>query len=94
VNQNRAQWLTTEPEAFLTGLSWRNAVSVYQIRANQRANEPDAFFYQIYGGTVQLQLVAPTDIAAKIKGPAIAYQSAYLINSGANRYHRWFVAPS
>jgi hypothetical protein len=93
LNQNYAQWLTTELEAF-DRLSWRNTVSVYQIWANQCADEPDALFYQIYGGAVQFQLVAPTDIAAKIKGPAIAYQSAYLIDSGANRYHRWFVAPS
>jgi len=69
-------------------LSWRNAVSVYQIWANQYAGESDALFYQIYGGAVQFQLVAPTDIAAKIEGPAIADQSAYLIDSGAKRYHR------
>jgi hypothetical protein len=43
------------------------------------------FSYQIYGGAVQFQLVAPTDIAAKIEGPAIADQSAYLIDPSANR---------
>jgi hypothetical protein len=74
-------------------LSWRNAVSVYQIWANQRADEPYALFYQIYGGAVQFQLIAPTNIAAKIKGPAVADQSAYLIDPGANRYHRCVVAP-
>ena len=57
-------------------LSWRNAVNVYQIRANQCADKPDAFFYQIYGGTVQFLLVAPTDIAANIEGPAITGQGA------------------
>jgi hypothetical protein len=81
-------------KGILDRLSWRNAVSVYQIRANQRADEPDALFYQVYGGAVQFQLVAPTDIAAKIEGPAIADQRAYLIDPGANRYHRWVVAPS
>jgi hypothetical protein len=50
-------------------LSWRNAVSVYQIWADQCADELDAFFNEVDGGTVQLQLVAPTDIAAKIEGP-------------------------
>jgi hypothetical protein len=64
LNQNYAQWLTTELEAF-DRLSWRNTVSVYQIRANQCADQPDALFYQIYGGAVQFQLVAPTDIAAR-----------------------------
>ena len=75
-------------------LSWRNAVSVYQISANQCADNPDAFFYQIYGGAVQFQLVAPTDIAAKIEGPAITDQSADLIDRGANCYHRCVGAPS
>ena len=36
----------------LDGLSCRNAVSVYQIWANQRADEPDALFYQVYGGAM------------------------------------------
>ncbi|WP_435368447.1 hypothetical protein [Sphingomonas faeni] len=67
-------------------LSWRNAVSVHQIRANQCANEPDALLYQIYGGSMQFQLVAATDIAAKIEGSAIADQGAYLIDPGTNRY--------
>jgi hypothetical protein len=75
-------------------LSWGNAVSVYQIWANQCANEPDAFFNQVDGGTVQLQLVAPTDIAAKIEGPAIADQGAYLVDSGASRYHRCIISLS
>ena len=74
-------------------LSWRNAVSVYQIRANQCADEPDALLYQIYGGLMQFQLAAATDIAAKIEGSAIADQGAYLIDSGTNRYHRYVVAP-
>ena len=74
-------------------LSWRNAVSVHQIRANQCANEPDALFYHIYGGAMQFQLVAATDIAAKIEGSAIADQGAYLIDPGTNRYHRYVVAP-
>lgn len=74
-------------------LSWRNAVSVHQIRANQCANEPDALLYQIYGGSMQFQLVAATDIAAQIEGAAIADQSAYLIDPGTNRYHRYVVAP-
>jgi hypothetical protein len=73
-------------------LSWRNAVSVLQIWANQCADKPDASFYQIYGGAMQFQLVAPADIAAKIEGPAIADQRAYLIDPGANRYHRCVVA--
>jgi hypothetical protein len=73
-------------------LRWRNAVSVYQIWANQCADEPDAFFNQVDRGTVQLQLVAPTDIAAKIKGPAIADQGAYLVDSGASRYHRCIIS--
>jgi hypothetical protein len=75
-------------------LNWRNAVSVYQIWANQCADEPNAFFNQINGGTAQLQLVAPTNIAAKIEGPAIADQSAYLIDPRADRHHRCAVAPS
>ena len=75
-------------------LSWRNAVSVYEIWANQCANEPDALFYQIYGGSMQFQLVAAADIAAKIEGSAIADQGAYLIDPGPNRYHRCAVAPS
>ena len=74
-------------------LSWRNAVSVHQIRANQCADEPDAPFYQIYGGTMQFQLVAATDIAAKIEGSAIADQRAYLVDPRTNRYHRYVVAP-
>ena len=74
-------------------LSWRNAVSVHQISANQCADEPDALFYQIYGGTMQFQLVAATDIAAKIEGSALADQGAYLIDPGTNRYHRYVVAP-
>jgi len=74
-------------------LSWRNAVSVHQIGANQCANEPDALLYQIYGGSMQFQLVAATDIAAKIEGSAIADQGAYLIDPGTNRYHRYVVAP-
>ncbi len=74
-------------------LSWRNAVSVHQIRANQCADEPDALLYQIYGGPMQFQLVAATDIAAKIEGAAIADQGAYLIDPGTNRYHRYVVAP-
>ena len=73
-------------------LSWRNAVSVRQIRANQCADELDALLYQIYGRSMQFQLVAATDIAAKIEGPAIPDQSAYLIDPGANRYHRCVVA--
>lgn len=73
-------------------LSWPSAVSVYQIWANQCADEPYAFFYQIYGGAMQFHLVAPTDIAAQIEGPAITDQSAYLIDPGANRYHRCVVA--
>ncbi len=73
-------------------LSWPNAVSVYQIWANQCADEPYAFFYQIYGGAMQFQLVAPTDIAVQIEGPAITDQSAYLIDPGANCYHRCVVA--
>jgi hypothetical protein len=93
LNQNCAQWLTTEP-GILDRLSCRNAVSVYQTRTNQSTDEPDALFYQVYGGTVQFQLKAPTDIAAKIEGPAIADQSAYLIDPGANRYHSCVVAPS
>ena|GEM_PF-5692562 len=72
MNQNCAQWLTTEP-GVLDRLSWRNAVGVYETWANQCANEPDTLFYQIYGGTMQFQLVAATDIAAKIEGPAISY---------------------
>ena len=75
-------------------LSWRNAVSVHQISANQCADEPDALFYQIYGGTMQFQLVAATNIAAKKEGSAVADQSAYLIDPGSNRYHRCAVAPS
>ena len=74
-------------------LSWRNAVSVHQISANQCADEPDALFYQIYGGTMQFQLVAATDIAAKIEGSAIADQRAYLVDPRTNRYHRYVVAP-
>jgi hypothetical protein len=74
-------------------LSWRNAVSVHQIRANHCADEPDALLYQIYGGSMQFQLVAATDIAAKIEGSAIADQGAYLIDPGTNRYHRYVVAP-
>ena len=74
-------------------LSWRNAVSVHQISANQCAEEPDALFYQIYGGTMQFQLVAATDIAAKIEGSAIADQRAYLVDPRTNRYHRYVVAP-
>ncbi len=70
MNQNRGQWLTTERDK--CQLSWRNAVSVDQIRANQCADEPDAPLYQIYGGSMQFQPVAATDIAAKIKGSAIA----------------------
>jgi hypothetical protein len=93
LNQNCAQWLTTEL-GVLDRLSWRNAVGVYEIWANQCANEPDALFYQIYGGTMQFQLVAATDIAAKIEGSALADQSAYLIDPGSNRYHRCAVAPS
>ena len=50
------------------------------------------FFYQIYGGAVQFKLVAPTEIAAQIEGPAIADQISYLIDPGANRYHRCVVA--
>ena len=73
-------------------LSWRNAVSVHQIRANQCADKPDALLYQIYGRSMQFQLVAATDIAAQIEGPAIAHQSAYLIDPGTNRYHRCVVA--
>ncbi len=42
---------------------------------------------------MQFQLVAATDIAAKIKGSAIADQGAYLIDPGTNRYHRYVVAP-
>jgi hypothetical protein len=76
----------------LDPLNWRNAISVYQIWANQCADEPDALFYQIYGGAVQFQLEATTDIAAKIERPAIADQSAYLIDRGANRYHRCVIA--
>jgi hypothetical protein len=69
-------------------LSWRNAVSVYQIWANQCADEPDAFFNEVDGGTVQLQLVAPTNIATKIEGPAIADQGAYLATIAASSlYH-------
>jgi hypothetical protein len=41
---------------------------------------------------MQFQLVAPADIAAKIECPAIADQRAYLIDPGANRYHRCVVA--
>ncbi len=74
-------------------LSWRNAVSVHQIRANQCADKPDALLYHIYGDSIQFQLVAATDIAAKIEGSAIADQSAYLIDPGTNRYHRYVVAP-
>jgi len=75
-------------------LSWRNAVCVHQIRANDCADEPDALLYQIYGGTMQFQLVAATNIAAKKEGSAVADQSAYLIDPGSNRYHRCAVAPS
>ena len=74
-------------------LSWRNAVSVHQIRANQCADEPDALLYQIYGGSMQFQLVAATDIAAKIEGSAIADQGAYLTDPGTNRFHCYVVAP-
>ena len=74
-------------------LSWRNAVSVHQIRANQCADEPDALLYQIYGGSMQFQLVAAADIAAKIEGSAIADQGACLIDPGTNRYHRYVVTP-
>lgn len=74
-------------------LSWRNAVSVHQIRANQCADEPDALLYQIYGGSMQFELVAATDIAAKIEGSAIADQGAYLIDPGTNRHHHYVVAP-
>jgi len=74
-------------------LSWRNAVSVHQIRTNQCADEPDALLYQIHGGSMQFQLVAATDIAAKIEGSAIADQGAYLIDPGSNRYHRYVVDP-
>ena len=74
-------------------LSWRNAVSVHQTRANQCTDEPDALLYQIYGGSMQFQLVAATDIAAKIEGSAIADQGAYLVDPGTNRYHRYVVAP-
>jgi hypothetical protein len=74
-------------------LSWRNAVSVHQIRTNQCADEPDALLYQIYGGSMQFQLVAATDIAAKIEGSAVADQGAYLIDSSTNRYHGYVVAP-
>lgn len=74
-------------------LSWRNAVSVHQIRANQCADEPDALLYQIYGGSMQFQLVAATDIAAKIERSAIADQGAHLIDPGSNRHYRYVVAP-
>ncbi|WP_443027098.1 hypothetical protein [Sphingomonas sp. LB3N6] len=60
-------------------LSWRDAVSIYQTRANQCADKPDALFYQIDGGTVQFQFEAPNDIATKIERPAIAEQRAYLV---------------
>jgi hypothetical protein len=73
-------------------LNWRYAVSVYQIWANQCADEPDAFFNEVDRGTVQLQLVAPTDIAAKIEGPAIADEGAYLIDPSASRYHRCIIS--
>ena len=42
---------------------------------------------------MQFQLVAATDIAAKIEGSAIADQGAYLIDPGTNRHHRYVVAP-
>ena len=42
---------------------------------------------------MQFQLVAATDIAAKIEGSAIADQGAYLIDPGTNRYRRYVVAP-
>ena len=42
---------------------------------------------------MQFQLVAATDIAAKIEGSAIADQGAYLIDPGTNRYDRYGVAP-
>jgi len=41
---------------------------------------------------MQFHFVAPTDIATKIEGPTIADQRAYLIDPGANRYHRCVVA--
>jgi hypothetical protein len=81
-------------KGILDRLSWCNPVGVYQTWANQRTAEPDALLYQIYGGAVQFQLVAPTNIAAKIEGSAISYQSANLIDPGSNRYHRCAVAPS
>ncbi|WP_439144549.1 hypothetical protein [Sphingomonas faeni] len=75
-------------------LSWRNAVGVYQIWANQRADDPNAFLNEIDGSEMQFQLVAPADITSEVEGPAISDQSTYLIDPGANRYHRCTVAPS
>ncbi len=69
-------------------LSWCDAVSVHKIWANQCADEPDAFLNKVDGSAMQFQLVAPTDIAAKLEDPAIADQSANLIDPGSNRYHR------
>jgi len=75
-------------------LSWCNAVSVHKIWANQCSDEPNAFLNEIDGSAMQFQLVASADIAAKVEGPAIADQSANLIDSGSNRYHCCAVAPS
>ena len=53
MNRIHAQSLTTERDNCPALPSRRNAVSVYQIRANQRADEPDALFYHVYGGAMQ-----------------------------------------
>lgn len=91
MNQNCAECLSTR--GMVCSLSWCNAVSVHKIWANQCADEPNALLNEIDGSAMQFQLVAPTDIAAKVEGPAITDQSANLIDPGSNRYHRCAVAP-
>ncbi len=43
---------------------------------------------------MQFQLVAPTDIAAKIEGSAVTDQCANLIDPSTNRYHCCAANPS
>jgi len=75
-------------------LGWRNAISVDQIRANQRADQPYALFYQIDRDAMQFEVVAPTNILTQIEGWAIADLSAHLIDPCPNRYHRCGIIPS
>jgi len=59
----------------------RDAISVDQIRPDQRAHQPNPLFDKINGRAVQLQLVAAATIPTQVEGCAVADQRTDLVYS-------------